>query len=315
MVARGQVYGIVTYDALFKWVLDDSSIRPSFFHAFIPEIGVQSSERIDEHMKPWEELQNLRKMINSKSTTDLVASIKGNGSSLSVHVDDRYHKDATEFVKAVLHHFDDICYSFPEPRFDGTMDFVCRLKNEELALVEMQITPEDCWDQRALAYAAALYGNQLRQCNTWKEIRKVIGINILGGGMDDKDHWKGDVKQEEFPPSFVRHYKFQDQLNGENPPRFLEGIEIIQYSLARVPAVLSSQEQKDWLRLLKSAHHMTEADVKKEIKTPAVLKAFERAKFVNLPEAVKVRYDSEDKRYVNQTKYIERERAEGKVKV
>lgn len=35
---KKQVYGIPTYDAMFKWVLSESSIRPSFFHAFIPGI-------------------------------------------------------------------------------------------------------------------------------------------------------------------------------------------------------------------------------------------------------------------------------------
>ncbi len=31
------------------------------------------------------------------------------------------------------------------------------------------------------------------------------------------------------------HYKIQEQLHGEHPPRFLEGIEILQYSLANAP--------------------------------------------------------------------------------
>ena len=69
---KGQIYGIVTYDALFKWVLDAASIRPSFFHAFIPDIVVQSSERLDDHMNPWQELQLLRNMINESETTTLV---------------------------------------------------------------------------------------------------------------------------------------------------------------------------------------------------------------------------------------------------
>ncbi|MES2199076.1 MAG: hypothetical protein V4489_02785, partial [Chlamydiota bacterium] len=65
----GQVFGITTLDALFKWVLgEDSSsevIRASFFHAFAPHLNIRSSIRIDDHMQPLKELQNLRHMVNN----------------------------------------------------------------------------------------------------------------------------------------------------------------------------------------------------------------------------------------------------------
>ena len=146
---KGQVFGIVTYDALFKWVLSADSIRPSFFHAFIPNIVVQSSERLDDHMNPLQELQLLRHMINDGEITNLVASLKEGKPKLEVHIADSYHEKATEFLKSILHHFDDIQYSFPRPRFDGTMDFVCKLDTGEYALIEMQIVPQNHWDQRA----------------------------------------------------------------------------------------------------------------------------------------------------------------------
>src|SRR3974377_1387617 len=109
MTTKGLSFGIVTYDALFKWVLDDSSIRPSFFHAFIPGIGIQSSERLDNHMNPLQELQNLRTFINGKNISSLIASIKENGNEVAVHVDKSYHEEATKFLKDVLLHFDDMC--------------------------------------------------------------------------------------------------------------------------------------------------------------------------------------------------------------
>ncbi len=52
------------------------------------------------------------------------------------------------------------------------MDFVCKLNTGETALVEMQVAPQDYWDRRALAYAAALYGNQMREGTKW-------GFNLL----------------------------------------------------------------------------------------------------------------------------------------
>ena len=303
---KGQIFGIITYDALFKWVLSSDSIRPSFFHAFIPGIVVQSSERLDDHMNPLQELQLLRNIINNAETTNLVVSLKENQSDVKVHVDDSYHEKATRLLGDLLHHFDDIQYSFPKLRFDGTMDFVCRLDTGEYALIEMQVIPERHWDQRELAYVAAFYGNQLRRKTPWKEIRKVIGLNILGGGKNNEKHW------QDAPDQYVRHYRFQEQLHKENPPRFLEGIDIIQYSLANAPKNVDTQEQKDWLRFLKDAHNMTEEDVKREIKTPAVLEAFERAKLVSLPESVKKNYDDEDVMYENFSDYIAGSVAEGK---
>ena len=52
-----QVYGIATYDALFKHVLSDNEVRPSFFHSFLPGLNIISSQRLDEHMNPVETFQ------------------------------------------------------------------------------------------------------------------------------------------------------------------------------------------------------------------------------------------------------------------
>ena len=42
---------------------------------------------------------------------------------------------------------------------------------------------------------------------------------------------------------------------------------------------------------------MTEDDVAKEIKTPAVLQAFKRAKIADLPSDVRKKYEQEDEEY------------------
>ncbi len=303
---KGQVFGIPTYDAMFKWVLSEDSIRPSFFHAFIPGIIVKSSERLDDHMNPLQELQLLRDAIHDSETTKLVTSLKEEKPKVEVHIADSYHEKASELLKALLLHFEDIKYSFPKPKFDGKMDFVCRLDTGEYALVEMQIWPENQWDDRALAYVAAFYGYQLRKGSSWKDIRKVIGLNILGGGKDDCKHWP------DTPNQYMRHYKLQEQLHKEDPPRCMDGLDIIQYSLANVPKNVDTQEQKDWLLFFKNAHNMTEEDVKREIKTTAVLKAFERARLISLPDAIKVNYDAEDVQYENLSEYIEEREAKKK---
>ena len=288
-----QVYTIPTYDAAFKWVLSDNNIRPSFFHAFIPGLKIQSSERLDEHMNPIEKLQTLRDFLHKDTTFDTVRGLSGSGAYVvkPSNSGNRPDRDdaATSFLTEMVGRFDEIKVSFPKPRYDGTMDFVCKLDNNDYALVEMQVIPQNYWDRRALAYAAAFYGNQLPQGQAWKHIRKVIGVNILGGGKDDKVHWS------DTPGHFMRHYKFEDQLNGKG--RFIDGIELIQYSIMQAPTFITDREQQDWVTFFKEARYMSEDDVKSKIKTPAVLQAFDRAKISKLPTDVQAAYEAEDKEY------------------
>ena len=76
---------------------------------------------------------------------------------------------------------------------------VCRLDNGEFILVEVQVKPQDFWDSRALCYAAAFYGNQLKRGEDWPKLKKVIAINLLGVKVDIGERPFGEL---------VRHYKF-----------------------------------------------------------------------------------------------------------
>jgi hypothetical protein len=58
----------------------------------------------------------------------------------------------------------------------------------------------------------------------------------------------------------------------------------------------AEKERRDWMTFLFEAAQMTEEDVKSRITTPAVLKAFERAKLSNLPPDVRKEYDEECRR-------------------
>lgn len=305
---RVQVYTIPTYDAAFKWVLSDNDIRPSFFHAFIPDIKIKSSERLDEHMNPIEKLQTLREFLHKDTTCDTVRDLSGSGAYVvkSSSPGKQPDKDdaATAFLTEMVGRFDEIKVSFPRPRYDGTMDFVCKLDNNDYALVEMQVIPQDYWDRRALAYAAAFYGNQLSRGQAWKHIRKVIGVNILGGGKDDKVHWS------DTPDHFMRHYKFEDQLHGKG--RFIDGIELIQYSIMQKPTV-TDRETQDWVTFFKEARYMSEKDVENRIQTKAVKQAFERAKLSKLPADVQTAYEAEDKEYDRYSQHTAEQVEKGKV--
>ncbi|MCP5322493.1 MAG: PD-(D/E)XK nuclease family transposase [Candidatus Paracaedibacteraceae bacterium] len=291
-----QVYGIPTYDALFKYVLSDDEVRSSFFKAFIPGIGVVKSERLDDHMHPVQSLQTLRTFLHREETEKTVDKLSGatgakvilpQAGDCAAPIEDA---ESTAFLHEIVGRFDEIKAAFPKMRYDGTMDFVCQLSTGGYAMVEMQVIPQNYWDNRALAYAAAFYGNQLFKGDEWKNIRRVIGINILGGGRDDLVHWT------DTPSQFMRHYKFQEQLHA--PARYIDGIELIQYSIMNARGVaLEEKEMHDWITFFRNAHHMSEDAVREQITTPAVLRAFELSKIHTLPAVVLASYEAQDKDY------------------
>jgi predicted transposase/invertase (TIGR01784 family) len=295
-----QVYGIASYDALFKYVLSYNNVRPSFFHAFVPNLEIQSSERLDEHMNPLETFQLLRDFLHKKDHNThikLLAQSDFKVVSRDELGNERDDVPATQIMKEFVGRFEELKLAFPKPHYSGTMDFVCQLRNGDYAMIEMQVIPQNYWDRRALAYVAAFYGNQLKKGGDWKDIRRVIGINILGGGKDSKVHWENTSNQ------FIRHYKVQEQLH--QPAQFIDGIELVQYSIMNSPEALSSQEVQDWVTFFKRGHFMSEEEVVSTIKTPEVLQAFERAKISKLPGEVRLAYEEEDREYDRYSQHTE----------
>ncbi len=285
-------YGIPTYDALFKYVLDDDTIRPSFFHAVIPDLDIVESTRIDEHMNPLQDFQELRNLIHHSETSKLSDTLKTEDLVICTKKKSRnyVHPQATEFLNKLRPYFNDIKRAFPKLQYDGTMDFVCRMANDEYVLVEMQVIPYDYWDKRALAYVAAFYGRQMKKSDQWKDIKKVIGINILGGGKDRLQHWADKSDQ------FMRHYKLQEQMH--QPSRYIDGIEIIQYSLMNANLEnIDNVALRDWTTYFRDASQMTEQEVEDRISTESVKAAFKRGKLSTLPDEVFSRYQIEEGQY------------------
>jgi hypothetical protein len=149
--SRKQVYTIPTYDAAFKRVLSSDSVRSSFLHAFIPNVVIQSSERLDDHMNPVPKLQLLRQFLHDKGTSDVAKRLSKNVSH-AVMVSDakklslKEDRRATAFLNEIVGRFEEIQSSFPPPRFDGSMDFVCvtfvDLTPETMRLLKCRLFPK-----------------------------------------------------------------------------------------------------------------------------------------------------------------------------
>ena len=169
----------------------------------------------------------------------------------------------------------------------------------------MQVIPQDFFDRRALAYASFFYCHQLTSGFNWVNIQRVVSINILGGGKDNLVHWK------DTPEQYIRNYRLQEQLHKENPPRYIDGIEIFQCALANAPEECETPEQTDWITFFRDAQDMSEEEVIQKIKTPAVLEAFNRIKIGNLPLEVLKEYEREDLGYDRFSQYTKEIKEEG----
>lgn len=263
-------------------------------------------------MNALQEYQRLRAMLNRKETHELVKRLSDAHAfevMVSAIVGTPFACDpaATGYLHDMLTYHEEMKHGLPDERFDGSMDFVCEINDNEYVLIEMQVSPHDKWDHRALGYTAWYYGNQMKRGNEWGKIRKVIAINILGGGVHDKGHWK------DRPHEFMRHYKLQEQLHSEK--RFIDGIEIFQYSLMNAPArldELGDRERQDWVTFFAKAALMSPEQVLQQIKTPEVLAAFERASYNKMPKEIQSIYNEEDAKYMGILELTQAEREEGR---
>ena len=75
--------------------------------------------------------------------------------------------------------------------------------------------------------------------------------------------------------------------------------------------IVDNQERTDWITFLTRAHLMTQEEVDAQIKTPAVLLAFERAKLSNLPADVRAAYDAEVREHDRYSQHIAEQISKG----
>jgi hypothetical protein len=139
------IYGITTYDALFKYVLSDVTIRLSFLNVFVPDLNIKSSTRLDEHMNPLQELHLVRDFVHRGDTVSTITRLKSSTKVFQLGFLDQSNfsfvkdENSTKFFHEMCYHFGDIQKSFPKAKYDGTVDFVCKIDNDEYVVVEIHL--------------------------------------------------------------------------------------------------------------------------------------------------------------------------------
>lgn len=149
---------------------------------------------MDTHLSPFKEYQKARSFVNYanlEKVKELLdeGDVKDNIFSISfidtVNDEAKGVHRSGEFIKVFAEIYGNILRSDPKPHRNSQVDSICEVNREYYALVEVQVVPQNYWDKRALAYAANIHGRQLREGEQWDKIKKVICVNILGGGPDD----------------------------------------------------------------------------------------------------------------------------------
>ena len=281
---RKQVFAHPTYDFTAKYMLDDDNVRLDFVKTFANLNDVESTTKLDD-----KSLTNFREFICKRETKSFLKQLEQKPDSFifKEKLSDGKELDNTaakDLIVGLQENYNDLSEILPQER-NSQLEFLCKLKNGDHVAVAVQIAKKENLDNRVLAYVSSVYGNQLQKGDKWGELKKVIGINILGGGEQDVQHWKDET-------AHIRHYIMQDKNNSNN---VINGLELIQYSLGdsdlKSPFFEGKKELKDWLHLFKNAQNEKEVpqDVSDEVKM-----AYERLKIEEMPKEIRELYIEEE---------------------
>lgn len=286
-----------TRDVIAKYLLDDEGIRNSFIRALTPYKDVTSSQKIDNALRPLKLDQNL---LNILKDTSFVSFLQVGSHTLPQETDQQ--KLIWRFFNHLRDNYDEISATLLDEK-SPVSDVICKLSTGDHVLIEVQVENpgKGAWDKRALAYAAILYGSQLRRGQSWGDINAVLALNILGmGGSDAQPFWPKECY-------YKRHYRFENILKKPEIP--IEHLQMIQYSLGNVDLdTVSDPEERAWLDFFKNAHRYN--DIPKDC--PEIMKlAYERIITDHLPPNIKDVYKDEDAQLGNYKLRFEEEREAG----
>jgi len=287
-------YATATFDNAFKDIMMEETARNSFFESVLDQ-EIKSSELISLSPNSKKEQSNVAAdtlgnflakyeavMSTFVSQNPLNEEKKGNKKTVVLSLDSFSKEMAYKYYKP-------LCRLFPSQSKKAYLDFYCRLKTGDTILVETQVRPQDYWNQRALAYAARTYSNQLMEGDSWEKLKKVYSINILGGtefsslGKPVSYSWESRLTQMEdnsFP--FIKKYEITNMYDASDKISHLQIIQLFpQLFDSSIPSSKAnvtlhpSDRLKEWLELFKEAHKKDKKYVMEHVKDRGVKSAYD----------------------------------------
>lgn len=258
-----QVFACPIHDSISQHIIShDESIRVDILKAFTGIQSLSSATRIDELHNPYDPILKLRKLINSIESQDFFERIK-KSSTIDISLDGKKIDHAFEFLKGLVVSYEDFSHAFPYHRSHSVSDFLCETDSGYVT-IELQVSAQDYWDRRVLAYLSSIYGNQMTK--DYKQIQDIIGTYLSGIYRDQRmdilnfngSSSGGDTLNTESwnVQRFIRNYIFIDQnVSGKKIPV----LRFIHYSLNDVNLeeheyLDKNPRLKQWVEFFKSAH-------------------------------------------------------------
>jgi predicted transposase/invertase (TIGR01784 family) len=295
-----QIFAHANYDSTAKYVLQDNEVRLEFIKTFAKLPNVVSTQLLDNHLNPLKRWVPLRKALQGAELHQRMKEIQEGPEKREEALNSSVMKSFIDDLAPVFEDFKDL---LPQDR-DSKMDVLCRLSTDDYAVVEIQVVKKEMWDERALAYTAGVYANQLRSGQSWKDLKKVIGINILGAGPEKVKYWPDNE-------GFMRHYRMRDD---HNPPNEIPHLQLIQYSLENIKGdeeeLQKDKNLKEWLDYFRDSSNEVETP---QGVNPALKKAYELIRIDNLSPDRRSSYEIENAVYTDLNEYTASVREKGKI--
>ncbi|MCQ2190646.1 MAG: Rpn family recombination-promoting nuclease/putative transposase [Paludibacteraceae bacterium] len=191
------------------------------------------------------------------------------------------------------------------------VDMIVKSDNEDIFIVEVQVTRDLYFMQRILYGASKAITEHIKLGETYKSVKKIISINLiyfdLGKGKDYLYHGKttftGCFQKDEL----VMKKKEFEVIDGDTKARFVETNIFPEYYLIRLNKFndVAKTPIEEWMTFLK------EGVIRKDTTTPGLKEAEEKLRVGNMSEEEKKEYYRHIDAIMSQNDTIETYRTEG----
>jgi len=161
--------------------------------------------------------------------------------------------------------------------------------------IEIQVAPYDFFGMRLLFYWAKMYSSQLKNKQTYEDLRKTIVISLINF------NYFVDKEGEE---RYTRRIGLTD-LDTKEIYDQTDGLELIFVELKKFQKELQEIHTtlERWITFLNKAHEYSKDNLPKEIATDEIKKAMEELEIMYFNDIEQEHYESQQRRYLDEISF------------
>jgi len=161
--------------------------------------------------------------------------------------------------------------------------------------IEIQVAPYDFFGMRLLFYWAKMYSSQLKNKQTYEDLRKTIVISLINFNY---------FVDKEGEQRYTRRIGLTDFDTKEIYDQ-TDGLELIFVELKKfqkeLPEIHTTLER--WITFLNKAHEYSKDNLPKEIATDEIKKAMEELEIMYFNDIEQEHYESQQRRYLDEISF------------